>query len=86
MYNFGGNTDGYIECGKIFTGFKIYEKFRHCFTDFCLLKKDAALWSSQQSTARFVKIKCNAMYFVVRAKLCVMLIYNLFVSFYKRKS
>jgi hypothetical protein len=76
---------GYIERGKVFTGFQICEKFRHCVTDYQLLKKGAALWSSQQNTAWFGKIKKNPLYFVVRAKLCETLIYN-FVPFYKSKT
>lgn len=40
-----------FECGKVFTGFKICEKLLHCVTDYQLLKKYAALWSSQKSTA-----------------------------------
>jgi hypothetical protein len=36
--NFGGNTDGHIECGEVLTGFKICEKFPDSVTDDQLLK------------------------------------------------
>ena len=47
--NFGGKTDGYIECGKV-RGFRVCENIRDPVRDYHLLKKDAASWSSQQST------------------------------------
>lgn len=47
--NFGGKTDGYIECGTV-RGFRMCENIRDWVRDYHLLKMDAASWSSQQNT------------------------------------
>ena len=67
--NFGGKTDGYIECGKV-RGFRMCENIRDPVRDYHLLKKDAASWSSQQSTTQFGKLKGDVLCSVTTARLC----------------